>query len=98
MAHKLEIAWSASALEDLTQILDRIATDDPAAAAKFAAAVDRKTQQLVYFPKLGKPANHGVRELVVHRNYVLSYRLAEAGVEILQIWHVARAAAPHRRP
>ena len=31
-----------------------------------------------------------VLELLVHRNYLLTYRIRDGEIEILQVWHVAR--------
>jgi toxin ParE1/3/4 len=39
---------------------------------------------------MGRESLAGVRELVVHRNYLLSYRIRPGRIEILQVWHVAQ--------
>jgi plasmid stabilization system protein ParE len=90
MAHDFELLWSTLALEDLARILARIANDNPAAAKKLAMSISHKTEQLKRFPNLGRAANFGVRELLVHRHYLISYRLKERRIEILQVWHTAQ--------
>jgi toxin ParE1/3/4 len=41
-------------------------------------------------PYLGRESAPGVRELVVHRHYLLTYRIKPGRIEILQVWHVAQ--------
>lgn len=85
------LRWSRRALADLDQIARRIAADKPLAAAEFAGAVRTSVERLRTFPLLGRAgALDDTRELVVHRNYLVSYRLHGEEVQVLQVWHVAR--------
>ncbi len=85
------VRWTRRALDDLQRIAGRIADDNPSAAAEFAAAVRNRTERLQQFPLLGRTgAFRDTRELVVHRNYILTYRARAAAVQVLQLWHVAR--------
>jgi toxin ParE1/3/4 len=85
------LRWSRRALVDLDRIAAGIASNSPLAAAAFAAAVRERVERLSGFPLLGRPgALPDTRELVVHRNYIVTYRLQAGEVQVLQVWHVAR--------
>ncbi len=87
----MRLRWSRRALADLDRIARRIAADKPLAAVEFAAAVRTSVQRLAAFPLLGRTgALADTRELVVHRNYLVTYRVHGDEVQVLQIWHVAR--------
>ena len=90
MALELELKWSRRALTDLTRILDYIAQDKPAAAQALAVDMRAKAEHLRLHPYLGRESAPGVRELVLHRHYLLTYRIKPGWIEILQVWHVAQ--------
>jgi addiction module RelE/StbE family toxin len=93
----VKIRWTRRALTDLQRIADRIAIDNPRAADQLAAEVRRHVSQLQQHPLIGRAGAHDdTRELVVHRNYLLTYRLRLDEVQILQLWHVARHLARSR--
>jgi plasmid stabilization system protein ParE len=49
------------------------------------------TEQLVTYPYRGRASEReDVRELLVHRHYLVSYRVRRDRVEILQVWHTAQ--------
>ncbi len=87
----MRVIWTKRALRDLRRIADRIALDKPRAAQSFAAMVLDKVNTLARFPFIGR---HGAlpdtRELVLHRNDLVTYRVRAEEVQILQVWHVAR--------
>lgn len=90
------IVWRPIAESDLDSIVDYIAKDNPARAEKFGKELRDKTLALVQHPELGRIGRPGLpgwlRELVVHPNYIVFYRvLAEAKtVQILRVKHVAQ--------
>ena len=87
----MKVCWSRRALADLERIAARIAKDKPLAAIRFAQTVRRKVESLGVFPLLGRSgAYQDTRELVVHKNYLVTYRLRGDEVQVLQVWHVAR--------
>jgi plasmid stabilization system protein ParE len=90
MARPLDLQWSSRALSDLQNIIEFVAADKPGAARKLARAIRARTENLRSMPFVGREAMPGVRELVVHSHYPLSYRINNATVEILQVWHTAR--------
>jgi addiction module RelE/StbE family toxin len=85
------VRWTRRALGDLQRVADHIGDDNPLAAVEFAAAAQDRASRLQRFPLLGRPgAVEDTRELVVHRNDILTYRVRAAEVQVLQLWHVAR--------
>jgi toxin ParE1/3/4 len=85
------LRWSRRALTDVDRIAKRIAWSSPLAAAAFAEDLRDKVERLSSFPLLGRPgALPDTRELVVHRNYLVTYRLQAGEVQVMQVWHVAR--------
>lgn len=87
----MRLKWTRNALADLQQILDYIAQDDPQAARALAAGFKQTAGHLTRHPFIGRRGDlEGTRELMLHRNYLLTYRVSSETVEILQIWHVAQ--------
>ncbi|HSW07186.1 type II toxin-antitoxin system RelE/ParE family toxin [Aquabacterium sp.] len=88
----MKLRWSRRALADLRRLTDKIAADDkPLAAQAFTDALVDKLSRLEEFPLLGRAgAYEDTRELIVHRNYLVTYRLRADEIQLLQIWHVAR--------
>lgn len=86
----MRLKWSRSALVDLQAILEHIAQDTPQARA-LAAGFRQTAEHLTAHPFIGRRGElEGTRELMLHRNYLLTYRVSSEAVEILQIWHVAQ--------
>ncbi len=91
MAAARRLRWSRRALADLERVARHIAADKPTAAVEFVAEVRQRVGRLSAFPLLGRPGPlDETRELVVHRNYLVTYRLHGDEVQIVQVWHVAR--------
>ena len=85
------VCWTLRALADLRRIADHIALANPAAASSLVADTRRQVEQLHRFPLLGRIGVYqDTRELVVHRNYLVTYRVRADEVQVLQVWHVAR--------
>ena len=84
------------AREDLRAIVRYIGKDNPTRAKSFGNELREKTQPLAQHPELGRTGRPGLpdwlRELVVHPNYIVFYRvLTEArSVQILRAKHVAQ--------
>ena len=86
----MKVRWSRRALADLARIADHIVRDEPLAAAEFVRAVAGKVERLALFPLLGRTGVYqDTRELVVHKNYLVTYRVRADEVQVLQVWHVA---------
>lgn len=88
----MKLRWTRRALADLDRLAERIAADDkPIAAQAFIENLVLKVSKLEAFPLLGRTgAYQDTRELVVHRHYLVTYRLRADEVQLLQVWHVAR--------
>lgn len=90
------IVWRPIAEADLDNIVDYIAQDNPIKAGEFGQELRDKTFLLALHPKLGRTGRPGlpafVRELVVHRNYLVFYRVLDDTriIEILRVKHTAQ--------
>jgi toxin ParE1/3/4 len=87
----MQLVWTLRALRQQDRIGTYIAKDNPPAATQLLKAIKKKSQMLTKHPFIGRRTEFDqVRELVVHTNYLLSYRVNAQRVEILQVWHVAQ--------
>lgn len=88
----MKIRWTVRATRALLEIHDRIAEDNPAAAKALSRrARDYTRDTLSSHPHSGRPGRvEGTRESVIHRNYILVYRVKADRIEILTLRHVAR--------
>lgn len=95
-ARPYRIEWRPMAREDLRAIVRFIGKDNPVRAKSFGQELRDKIELLALHPELGRKGRPGLpdwmRELVVHPNYIVFYRvLAETGsVEILRVKHSAQ--------
>jgi addiction module RelE/StbE family toxin len=84
------------ACEDLRAIVRYIGKDNPSRAKSCGAEMRDKTERLAQHPELGRTGRPGLpdwlRELVVHPNYVVFYRVLAAKriVQILRLKHTAQ--------
>jgi len=84
----LPIRWRAEAQADLTAILDYVAKRNARAAMDLYHTIDRLISQLpqhAYLYRAGRIA--GTRELPVHSNYLVVYRVGTAAIGILSVIH-----------
>lgn len=87
----MAVKWAKTALANLVLIADYIAEDNPARATSFVQEIRNKTNALVEFPTLGRPGRVlGTRELVAHKNYIITYRVRGENVEVIRVLHVAK--------
>lgn len=90
------IEWRPQAREGLRAIVRYIGKDNPARARSFGQTLRDKTWPLAHHPEAGRTGRPGladdVRELVVHRNYIVFYRVLDEArsVEILRVKHAAQ--------
>jgi toxin ParE1/3/4 len=86
----MDVRWTRKALENLDAIAAYIARDNPVRAGSFVGEIKDKTNLLARFPAMGRPGRvPGTRELVVHENYVVPYRVKDDVVQILRLQYVA---------
>lgn len=93
-----EVRWTRQALRSLETITAYIARDNPQAAKKFSDAVFDRVDHLAQFPAAGCPGRVlRTRELIVHENYLVPYRVKGDCVDILRVQHVKRRPPQKRR-
>ncbi len=87
---------SELAEEDLLQLADYIAEQNPRAARRFVKYVRKRISTLAFMPSLGAAwADSPIPDLrfwplTRYKNYVIFYRPIVNGVEIIRILHGAR--------
>ena len=86
------IRWLPPAENSLLDIVAYIAEDKPDAAVLFAGRLRTSIASLARLPHGGRVGRvAGTRELVVHPNYIVVYRVTADSVDILRIRHAAQA-------
>ncbi|OTP65709.1 Death on curing protein, Doc toxin [Caballeronia sordidicola] len=84
----LRLKWRPLAETDLLDILDYIGQDNPDAALSLVEMIRDKTEALRTRPKMYREGRmRGTREMVVHRNYIVFYRVSEDTVTIQRVKH-----------
>lgn len=93
----VEIRWTPQAASDLESIAQFIAADSAHYAQIFVIDVFQAIERLTSFPQLGRIVpevdDPAIREILLG-NYRIVYRLREAVVEVLTIYHAARLLDP----
>ena len=91
-----KVLFSDEALNDISEIVESIAGDNPDAASRMARSIIDHIKVLQYFPRVGTIVSRRRKaRRLVHAPYILYYQIHEIRrvVEILHIWHGSR-----RRP
>ena len=84
----LPVHWSDEAGLDLVEIIDYIEQRNGPAAQRLLTDIIEATESLPRMPELFRPGRvPGTRELVIHPNYVLVYRVGASTVDILRVLH-----------
>lgn len=84
----LPVEWRDQASTDLEDILVYIADRNLSAAESLNEAIEQATSQLPQHPYLYRLGRvDGTREIVVHPNYIVVYRVTSAIIEILAVVH-----------
>lgn len=90
-----QVVWSTTAVEDLRQIVQFIALDDPDAAAGLAERMLERIERAAELPlsnrSVPEKADPAIREIIL-RPYRIVYHVDEQrkAIGILRIWHAAR--------
>ena len=95
MSRPYAIRYLPAAEQDLLDILDYIARDDPRAARGFVNRVERVVGRLAVFPRSGlRPRDPRLRRLgyrtLVVDNYLVFYVIVRRSVQIRRVIHGAR--------
>jgi plasmid stabilization system protein ParE len=90
------IRWTATSIRHLTAIHDRIAADNPAAAARQCRLIYEAVTHLDRFPHAGRSTNaeHNRRFAVSGTPYLVFYRITAEAIFIRAIWHGAQLPPP----
>ncbi len=84
----LPILWQAEAQTDLATILEYIAERSAESALDLFNDIERVVSKLPHHPYLYRNGRvPGTREVVVHPNYVVVYRVSAIAIEIVSILH-----------
>jgi toxin ParE1/3/4 len=90
----MKLRFTPRAAQDIAAIADYVRARSPGASRKVRAAILHSLQNLVLFPRVGRPQTvEGVRKLVTRKYpYLVYYRVDEAAEEviILTIRHASR--------
>ncbi|HCQ0566105.1 type II toxin-antitoxin system RelE/ParE family toxin [Escherichia coli] len=88
----LPILWLPSARDDLRQIVTYIAKENIPAARRLKIRIETSVLALSEHPYLYPLSDRvsGLREIVVHPNYIVLYRVATSSIEIANVVHARR--------
>lgn len=88
----MKIKWFAGAVNDLLEIREYIADDNPTAAQNVAFKIKESVSLLKKHPAIGRAGRvDGTRELVIPDfPYTIPYRVRNGEIEILRVFHNAR--------
>lgn len=87
----MRIRWRPLAEADRNGIVDHIAQDNVKAALELGDTIERRVAELAEQPRLYRAGRvRGTREMVVHPNYVVVYRIKRDEIEIVRVLHTAR--------
>jgi toxin ParE1/3/4 len=88
----VEVVFAPEARQDLEDILDHIAEDDPAAALRWIDRLEERCYSLAGFLMSGRARDDlmaSVRMIAV-RDYLIFYRIGAEQIEIMSVVHGAR--------
>lgn len=87
----MKLLWQPNAQRDRERIYRYINADAPKSARQLDLIFKQAALGLIDYPERGRSGRMaGTRELVVHPNYILVYRVKPDLVEILTILHAAQ--------
>ena len=89
----MKVVITTDALNDLEQIGDYIARDNPTRARSFVAELLAQARGIADFPErfplVARYGDHGIRRRM-HGAYLIFYRVEETRVTVIHILHGAR--------
>lgn len=88
--------WTTPARDDLTDILDYIASDDPSAALTTIDRIEAVALRLIDFALSGREGSvPDTRELPIPGlPFILIYRVRDTNIDVLRVLHGARQWPP----
>ena len=87
----MRLVYTNEAVEDLTRLRDFIAKHNPDAAARIAAELIKRIEQLLKTPNIGHPVDRApqatsIRDMVFG-NYIVRYSTHAETLIVLRAWH-----------
>jgi len=95
----VEVRWTPQATEDLHSIAEFIARDSSQYARLLVVDIFQAVDRIAAFPQSGRlvpELNDPVVREVILGNYRLVYRLKDANLDLLTIYHGARLLDPSK--
>lgn len=95
----VEVRWTPQATEDLHSIVEFIARDSTQYARLLVIDVFQAVDRMAAFPQSGRivpELNDPLLREVIPDNYRLVYRLKDASLDLLTIYHGARLLDPSK--
>ena len=88
----MKIRWLDLTVDDLADIADYIAQENPGAANRVVSRLWSAVNSLAKQPEMGRPGRvYGTRELIVSNTpFIVPYRVIESEIHILRVLHGAR--------
>ncbi len=82
------LIWRRSARQRYLEILDYVAQRNVLAAVRLEQDIELKLSALRAFSEIGRPGRvANTRELVVHPNYLVVYKVGPKSVTVLRLLH-----------
>ncbi len=93
----MKVKWVNSAIDNLSNLADYIAEDNPLKARKLISKIRAAISKLAQQPAMGRPGRvENTRELVtVGTPYIVIYRIQNQEIEILRVLHGAQKWPPN---
>jgi len=87
----MKLRWTRLALQDLRDLHEYIAEDNPSAANRMVTRIQDATQRLKNHPQMGRPGRvQGTHELVIAGSpYIVVYILGDSEIQIVAVIHSA---------
>jgi len=87
----MKVVWQPQAQALLFEVFDYIERRNPQSAYDLLAKTVHIVEQLLpENPGMGRGIGGGLRELVVHSNYIVTYRVTDTEIQIPAIRHGTR--------
>ncbi len=82
------LIWRLSARQRYLEALEYIAQRNAPAAVRLEASIERQVAHLLKLAHLGRPGRvERTRELFVHPNYIIVYRVTAKSIYIVRFLH-----------
>ena len=90
----MKIVWSPRAIAEIGDHVAYIAQDSEKAARDWADDLFRRVEALLEFPEIGRcnprGGESGIRELIIDRDFLLTYKLRKREIAILAFFQAAQ--------